>query len=61
MSACVDQARAWGCDVLWLAVWERNPRAIAFYEKSGFDQVGRTTFKLGNDLQFDHVMAKPLW
>lgn len=61
MSACLDQARAWGCDVLWLAVWERNPRAIAFYEKSGFHQVGRTTFKLGNDVQFDHVMARSLW
>ncbi len=60
MAACVEQAMAWGCDVLWLAVWERNPRAIAFYEKSGFNKVGRTTFKLGNDVQFDHVMARSL-
>ena len=60
MAACVEQARAWGCDVLWLAVWERNPRAIAFYEKSGFSKVGRTTFKLGNDMQFDDVMARSL-
>jgi GNAT superfamily N-acetyltransferase len=60
MSACVDQARAWGCDVLWLAVWERNPRAITFYQKAGFEKVGRTTFKLGNDIQYDHVMARSL-
>jgi ribosomal protein S18 acetylase RimI-like enzyme len=60
MAACLKQARSWGCDVLWLAVWERNPRAIAFYEKNGFTKVGRTTFKLGNDIQFDDVMARSL-
>ena len=60
MAACVEQARAWGCDVLWLAVWERNPRAIAFYEKTGFRKVGRQTFALGRDLQHDHVMARSL-
>jgi GNAT superfamily N-acetyltransferase len=60
MAACVEQAHAWGCEVLWLAVWERNPRAIAFYEKNGFSRVGRTTFQLGSDLQFDHVMARSL-
>lgn len=58
MTACVEQARAWGCDVLWLAVWERNPRAIAFYEKTGFRKVGRQTFMLGRDLQHDDVMAR---
>jgi len=60
MSACADQARAWGCDVLWLAVWERNPRAIAFYEKTGFRKVGRQTFVLGSDVQHDHVMAQSI-
>ena len=58
MSACVEQARAWECDVLWLAVWERNPRAIAFYEKAGFRKVGRQTFVLGRDLQSDDVMSR---
>lgn len=60
MAACVEQARAWQCDVLWLAVWERNPRAIAFYEKTGFRKVGRQTFMLGSDLQCDHVMARSI-
>jgi ribosomal protein S18 acetylase RimI-like enzyme len=60
MTACVEQARAWECDELWLAVWERNPRAIAFYEKSGFRKVGRQTFLLGKDLQHDDVMALTL-
>jgi ribosomal protein S18 acetylase RimI-like enzyme len=60
MRACIDQARAWGCDVVWLAVWERNPRAIAFYEKNHFARVGATSFQLGDDLQRDHVMARNL-
>jgi diamine N-acetyltransferase len=57
MRACVEQARAWHCDVLWLGVWEENPRAIAFYEKKGFRKVGRQTFLLGTDVQSDVVMA----
>ncbi|MGH7619267.1 MAG: GNAT family N-acetyltransferase [Gemmatimonadaceae bacterium] len=60
VAACFDQARAWSCDVLWLAVWEANARAIRFYEKSGFRAVGRKTFLLGSDVQFDLVMARAL-
>ena len=60
MDQCIEQARAWGADVLWLAVWEENPRAIAFYERSGFTKVGITTFVLGRDIQHDLVMSLPL-
>jgi ribosomal protein S18 acetylase RimI-like enzyme len=60
MRACIDQAREWQCDVIWLGVWERNPRAIAFYEKTGFQRVGRQTFVLGRDVQFDLVMSRRL-
>jgi diamine N-acetyltransferase len=60
MRTCVDHARLWHCDVIWLGVWERNPRAIAFYEKGGFRVVGRQSFQLGSDLQQDLVMAFPL-
>jgi diamine N-acetyltransferase len=60
MRACVEQARAWRCDVLWLGVWEKNPRGIAFYEKQGFRRVGRQTFLLGSDVQHDFVMARTL-
>jgi ribosomal protein S18 acetylase RimI-like enzyme len=60
MRACVDQAREWRCDMIWLGVWERNPRAIAFYEKTGFEHVGRQTFVLGRDVQFDLVMSRRL-
>ena len=45
---------------LWLAVWERNPRAIAFYRKSGFVDVGSKPFVLGSDRQTDRVMSQLL-
>jgi len=60
MDRCVDAARAWGADVLWLGVWEHNPRAIAFYRKCGFEQVGTQRFQLGEDLQTDLVMARAI-
>ena len=60
MSACVEQARAWGCDAVWLGVWERNPRAIAFYEKCGFRDAGSHAFWVGSDRQTDRVMVMEL-
>jgi GNAT superfamily N-acetyltransferase len=60
MRACIESARGWGADVLWLAVWERNPRAIAFYAKQGFHPVGEQDFLLGTDRQHDIVMALDL-
>ncbi|MEP6492022.1 MAG: GNAT family N-acetyltransferase [bacterium] len=60
MDACIAQSKLWKCDVLWLAVWEKNPRAIAFYEKVGFRAVGSQPFVLGTDVQHDLVMARGL-
>lgn len=58
ISACLEEARARGCDVIWLDVWEKNPRAIAFYQKWGFEKVGEQGFQLGGDLQTDWIMAR---
>lgn len=57
MERCVAVARERGHDVLWLGVWERNTRAIAFYARRGFTQVGEMIFHLGADPQRDEVMA----
>jgi diamine N-acetyltransferase len=45
---------------LWLGVWERNPRAIAFYVKSGFAKVGSHVFIVGSDRQTDWVFTSPV-
>ena len=43
---------------MWLGVWQRNPRAVRFYEKCGFRRVAEATFVLGTDVQTDWVMAR---
>lgn len=58
-AVCATAARA-GSDCIWLGVWERNPRAIAFYRKCGFAVVGDHVFMLGQDRQRDLILAAPL-
>jgi diamine N-acetyltransferase len=60
MQACLREAERASCDTIWLDVWERNLRAIAFYRKWGFVQVGTQVFQLGDDLQRDLLMARPV-
>ena len=60
MDAAVATAMQWGAELLWLGVWEENPRAIAFYAKQGFVDVGGQEFLLGSDRQRDRVMARRL-
>ena len=60
MNKCFEIARKNNCDVMWLGVWEFNPRAQAFYKKYGFYEVGRHIFQLGSDPQTDLLMQKDL-
>lgn len=60
MASLLDSAVAGSADVIWLGVWEKNPRAIAFYAKSGFAVVGEHVFVVGKDSQRDLVLAKRL-
>lgn len=45
---------------VWLGVWEKNPRAIRFYEKNGFVEFDKHIFVLGNDKQTDIMMKLKL-
>ena len=46
---------------VWLGVWEKNPRAIRFYEKNGFVRFGNHSFKFGNDTHTDILMKLELY
>ena len=59
VSVC-DTARSLRGLTLWLGVWEQNKRAIRFYTKRGFVDVGSHPFMLGTDMQTDRVMAQAL-
>jgi diamine N-acetyltransferase len=56
MQATLEEAGKRGCDCVWLGVWEKNPRAMGFYKKWGFVEVGTHVFTVGNDPQIDFVM-----
>ena len=60
MQTAVDYALKAEYHVLWLGVWERNPSAIAFYQKWGFAKFGTHTFMIGQDAQTDWLMRKSL-
>jgi ribosomal protein S18 acetylase RimI-like enzyme len=60
MAAVRQLAKDLGGEALWLAVWEHNPRARAFYLREGFHLAGSQPFQLGEDLQTDLVMVTSL-
>jgi ribosomal protein S18 acetylase RimI-like enzyme len=60
MDAVVAAATTRGAKTVWLGVWERNPRAIAFYAKSGFRDAGSQPFVLGTDRQTDRIMVRAI-
>ncbi len=60
LSQCVDAAREARKRRLLLGVHAENFRALAFYRKHGFDQVGVRTFLVGDILHDDLVLGRPL-
>jgi ribosomal protein S18 acetylase RimI-like enzyme len=60
MRQCILTAKAMKKDILWLGVWEKNNRAISFYQHWGFEKFGEHDFILGNDVQKDWLMMKRL-
>ena len=60
MQRCIDWAREKGFQTIWLGVWERNSRALAFYRKWDFHEVGEHTFQLGSDPQRDILMQRAI-
>ncbi|NLL33691.1 MAG: GNAT family N-acetyltransferase [Clostridiales bacterium] len=45
---------------IWLGVWERNHKAIQFYKKNGFYEIGKHSFFMGEEEQTDYIMRKDL-
>lgn len=57
LQAVLAWLREEGQDRLWLQAWEANPRALGFYRKHGFQEVGSTTFLVGTQLYRDLVLV----
>ena len=56
----LEKARQSGKQFAWLGVWEKNERAIGFYQSLGFHQAGTHAFILGEDHQTDFIMKLDL-
>lgn len=57
---CIAEAKKAGADILWLGVWEKNDRALRFYNKHGFTAFSSHVFMMGTDVQTDILMKKEL-
>ena len=53
-------ARSRQARFVWLGVWEKNDRAIRFYDRNGFVPFGTHVFMLGDDAQTDMLMKRSL-
>jgi len=58
MSQLLTAAARGNADQIWLGVWENNPRAMAFYQKFGFNKIGDHIFQLGDDPQHDWILCR---
>lgn len=54
----LEEARKRSLLCIWLGVWERNEKAIAFYKSYGFEVFDTHPFKLGDDMQRDLLMKR---
>lgn len=57
MQAAQAQARQRGARTLWLGVYDRNVRAVEFYRRFGFAQVGVSEFLFGGRIYTDPIYA----
>jgi RimJ/RimL family protein N-acetyltransferase len=58
LAQCEECAGELGYRALWLCVWERNPRAVAFYRRRGFAQAGAMDIPVEGVAFHDIVMFK---
>ena len=60
MEQTVAIAKQKGKQYIWLGVWEKNKKAISFYQKHGFYKIGMHEFVIGEDVQTDYFMRRDL-
>lgn len=60
MDKAISIAKERGKEYIWLGVWEKNEKALAFYKKHGFHKIGEHSFVIGSDIQTDHLMRLDL-
>jgi diamine N-acetyltransferase len=60
MNTVQNEARRVQCRTIWLSVYDKNVRAVEFYKRFGFIDVGTKEFYFGGRIYHDPVMAMTL-
>jgi ribosomal protein S18 acetylase RimI-like enzyme len=60
LDTALDVAAGRNKSYLWLGVWEKNDKALAFYRKKGFYIIGTHPFLMGQEVQTDFLMRRDL-
>ncbi|MDB5021745.1 MAG: N-acetyltransferase [Pedobacter sp.] len=47
-------------EYVWLGVWEKNTKAISFYQRNGFVEISAHPFMMGTEEQVDLIMKRSL-
>ncbi len=56
----IEKAKVHGSELIWLSVLKSNHRAIQFYKKNGFINIGNHNFQIGKEKFEFNVMSKIL-
>jgi len=60
LEKAIEKAHSLSIKILWLGVWEKNTKAIAFYKKHMFVPFANHHFMVGTDEQYDVLMKLEL-
>ena len=58
IAAALDAIGALGGQTVWLGAYDRNVKALAFYARRGFVQVGTHEFEFGGQVYADPVLTR---
>ena len=58
IAAAIAEIAALGGETVWLGAYDRNLKALAFYARRGFVQVGTHEFEFGGQVYADPVLTR---
>ena len=58
ITAAIAEVAALGGETVWLGAYDRNVKALAFYARRGFVQVGTHEFEFGGQIYADPVLTR---
>jgi ribosomal protein S18 acetylase RimI-like enzyme len=61
MDQVKSYAREHGYNSIWLQVWQKNTKALKFYQHAGFVVYETTTFQMGREEHQDFLMRNDLY